>query len=184
MSSSDIKSSETQQITVTWTGSGHECTLSFRGRTMRCSLGTNGVTNSKVEGDSCTPAGSFLLRQVFWRADRLPAKPDTGGLQNVTSVLRPTDGWCDGPTSPEYNQQVTLPYNYSHEILWERDENFYDLFSVIGYNDNPVVPGAGSAIFFHTTTQYGSTAGCVALSLSDLEWVLAGVEADTLMVIS
>ena len=58
------------------------------------------------------------------------------------------------------------------------------LVQVIGYNDSPPVPGRGSAIFFHTTPDYGSTSGCVALSLVDLQDVLSGVGPETWMTIS
>ncbi len=72
---------------------------------------------------------------------------------------------------------------YSFENLWLTDSNVYDLFGVIGYNDAPVVTGKGSAIFFHVTDTYGPTAGCVALSRDDLNWVLANLDATTLMCI-
>jgi len=160
---------------------GYSCNLSFFNRTMPCSLGTNGVISPdmKEEGDGKTPSGSYLLRQVYYRADHI-SKPNTGGLSNVTNILHPNDGWCDDSQSLEYNMHINLPYVYHHENLWEiGDVHFYDLFAVIGYNDSPPIPGKGSAIFFHTTIEYGGTAGCVALSLIDLEWVLARVEYDT-----
>ena len=31
----------------------------------RCSIGKKGVTNSKVEGDLCTPKGTFRLKEIF-----------------------------------------------------------------------------------------------------------------------
>lgn len=156
-------------ITVIGTG-GHGCVLNFAGRNMQCSLGKNGIApmGTKVEGDGKTPQGSYLLRQVLYREDRIPT-PQTGGLHNVTTALRPSDGWCDDSASPEYNKQVTLPTASHHEMLWETHESFYDLFAVIGYNDDPPVAGLGSAIFFHSTPNYNSTAGCVAMSMNDLQ---------------
>ena len=45
---------------------------------------------------------------------------------------------------------------------------------VLGYNDDPVVPGKGSAIFLHLARPDGGpTEGCVALETSDLERLLA-----------
>ncbi len=107
--------------------------------------------------------------QVFYRADRI-ARP-------VTSLpllpIAPTDGWCDDPTSADYNRLVTLPHPARHERLW-RDDHVYDLVVVIGYNDEPAHPGAGSAIFMHLQRpDRAPTEGCVALSESDLRTVLA-----------
>ena len=48
---------------------------------------------------------------------------------------------------------------------------YYDYGAVIDYNADPVVPGAGSAIFLHVTTG-GTTAGCVAVPEADLLQVL------------
>ena len=57
--------------------------------------------------------------------------------------------------------------------MW-RDDRLYDLVVVLGHNDDPVVPGAGSAIFMHVAgPDYPPTEGCVALSRADLEAVLA-----------
>jgi L,D-peptidoglycan transpeptidase YkuD (ErfK/YbiS/YcfS/YnhG family) len=40
---------------------------------------------------------------------------------------------------------------------------------VLGYNDDPSVPGAGSAIFVHLARPgYPATEGCVALALDHL----------------
>ena len=45
----------------------------------------------------------------------------------------------------------------------------YDVVVVIGHNDDPVVPGMGSAVFMHVAKpDYEPTAGCVALALPDL----------------
>ena len=160
---------------------GWACALSYQGRSMPCALGRNGVTSAKAEGDGCTPAGAFPLRRVFYRADRVPPPSACPLLTNATE---PTFGWCDDPNSPDYNRFVTLPYDqFSHEDLW-LNSSYYDLMAVIGYNDAPPTPGLGSAIFFHVTPDYGSTSGCVALAVDDLQWVLARVSANTIMNIS
>ena len=44
------------------------------------------------------------------------------------------------------------------------DDAVYDLLVVIGYNTDPVVPGAGSAIFLHIARpDFSPTAGCIAV---------------------
>jgi L,D-peptidoglycan transpeptidase YkuD (ErfK/YbiS/YcfS/YnhG family) len=57
--------------------------------------------------------------------------------------------------------------------LW-RDDGLYDLVIVLGHNDQPVIPGAGSAIFLHLAApDYAPTRGCIALARADLESLLS-----------
>ncbi|MFX6266199.1 hypothetical protein ABTF63_19150, partial [Acinetobacter baumannii] len=78
------------------------------------------------------------------------------------------DGWCDDPAHGDYNRKVRLPFSASHEQLW-RDDDLYDLVVVIGYNDQPVQQGAGSAIFLHVADpNFKPTEGCVAIELPSL----------------
>ncbi len=143
-------------------------TLEFQGRRYTCALGKGGVTGNKREGDGATPLGVFPLRRVFFRADRL-TKPETS-LPAVAIGLN--DGWCDDPTHPYYNRLVALPMEARHEILWRKDQS-YDLLIELGYNDDPVQKGRGSAIFIHVTKpDYEPTEGCVALITKDLLQIL------------
>lgn len=146
----------------------------------RCAVGRSGVRREKREGDGATPVGAWMLRQVFYRADRvrLPA------LQLQTRALARGDGWCDAPSDANYNTHVQLPYPASAEALW-RDDSLYDVIAVLGYNDAPVVPGLGSAIFLHVASSaYGPTAGCVALALQDLIEFLAQATPATRVVVA
>ena len=137
--------------------------------TYRCSHGKNGCTFAKVEGDGKSPVGVFPLRRVFYRADKV-AKPKTG--LPVLAIAEQM-GWCDDSACPEYNTLIELPFAGSHEKMW-RDDDVYDLVVEIGYNDDPVVPGKGSAIFMHCARDgYSGTEGCVALGVEDLLAVLA-----------
>lgn len=141
------------------------------GRFLRCALGRSGITPAadKREGDGATPAGVWPMREAWWRADRLP-RPDTAlPLLPIT----PQSGWCDAPADPAYNRAVSLPYPASAEALW-REDGVYDLVVVLGYNDDPVVPGHGSAIFLHIARpDYSPTEGCVALAREDVLAVLS-----------
>jgi len=140
-------------------------------RVFRCTLGWGGVTTDKREGDGATPAGNYPLRQLLYRSDRLA--PPTNALP--TSPLRPRDGWCDDPGHSAYNCPVTLPLDASAESMW-RDDHLYDLVVVLGYNDDPVVSGLGSAIFLHVASpEYSPTEGCIALAKEDLRTVLADI---------
>lgn len=132
-------------------------------------LGRGGVRGDKREGDGATPLGRFALRLVYWRADRV-AEPLTALPKRP---IRPQDGWCDDPADPAYNRPVASPYPARHEKLW-RDDGVYDLILVIGHNDDPVVPGAGSAVFVHLTRpERTPTDGCVAFDAADLRRLLA-----------
>jgi L,D-peptidoglycan transpeptidase YkuD (ErfK/YbiS/YcfS/YnhG family) len=140
--------------------------LSLAGRDVRCALGRAGVRTAadKREGDGATPAGLWPLRSVLWRPDRLTAPSS----RLPVWAIQPDDGWCDGPLDPAYNRPVRLPYGASAERLW-REDGVYDLVVLLGYNDTPVVPGAGSAIFMHVARpDYAATEGCIALALEDL----------------
>ncbi len=90
-----------------------------------------------------------------------------------TRPLLPSDGWCDDPSHPAYNRPVQLPVNASAEALW-RDDASYDIIGVLGWNDDPVEVGRGSAIFLHLArSDFAPTEGCIALDLADLRHVLA-----------
>jgi L,D-peptidoglycan transpeptidase YkuD (ErfK/YbiS/YcfS/YnhG family) len=135
----------------------------------RCAVGPAGIGHKKGEGDGMTPVGVFPLRRVFWRADRTE-KPRTFLPERA---LQPNDGWCDFPGDPNYNKLVKHPYPVSAEHLW-LDSHVYDIIVIVGFNDDPVVPGKGSAIFLHLAREaYPPTAGCVALTDHDLRAALA-----------
>lgn len=149
--------------------------LGWRGRRFACAIGWGGVSSNKCEGDGATPAGRFPLRRVLYRPDRL-APPRTA---LPLARLAPNDGWCDDPDHPLYNRPLRLPHSARHEELWRAD-HVYDLIVVLGHNDDPVVPGAGSAVFLHVAQpDYAPTAGCVAVAAGDLRAILAGVARRT-----
>jgi L,D-peptidoglycan transpeptidase YkuD (ErfK/YbiS/YcfS/YnhG family) len=126
----------------------------------------------KREGDGASPIGVWLIRRVLYRADRRP--PPVTALP--FAAIGQDDGWCDASDDPAYNQPVKLPYPRSAERMW-RDDDVYDLVVILGHNDDPVVPGLGSAIFLHLARDgYASTEGCVALARADLEALLAAAK--------
>lgn len=147
----------------------HAGRLSWPGGALRCAIGRTGIRTDKREGDGATPAGAFPLRRVLWRTDRLTA-PATA---LPSAPIGPRDGWCDDPGHADYNRPVRLPFDASHEAMWRAD-GLYDVVVVIGHNDDPPVPGLGSAVFVHVATaDFGPTAGCVALERGDLLRLLA-----------
>lgn len=142
----------------------HHGTLRAAGHDYDCTLGPSGVRAEKREGDGVTPAGVYPLRAIWYRADRIPQPASTLPLH----AIEQDDGWCDAPADPNYNRPVKLPYRASAEKMW-RDDAVYDLVVILGHNDDPPVPGKGSAIFLHIANQaFGPTEGCVALQREDL----------------
>jgi L,D-peptidoglycan transpeptidase YkuD (ErfK/YbiS/YcfS/YnhG family) len=135
-----------------------------------CTLGRAGVIAAadKKEGDGKTPLGTFPLRCLLYRADRVP-KPETG---LKTEVLTAETGWCEDPAHPDYNKKITLPHPAVHDRM-AREDHLYDYTVVLGYNDAPAVAGRGSAIFMHLARpDFTPTAGCVGLKKEDLLTVL------------
>jgi L,D-peptidoglycan transpeptidase YkuD (ErfK/YbiS/YcfS/YnhG family) len=150
------------------------------GRRMRCALGRSGIRIAKREGDGATPAGTYALRQVLYRPDRVPPPPTLLPVR----ALRPSDGWCDAPADAAYNRPVQLPYPGRAEALWRADA-IYDLVVVLGYNDDPVTPGLGSAIFLHLArTDFAATEGCIALAHDDLASVIAAADGGSRVVVA
>ena len=143
--------------------------LHLAGERYRAALGRGGISARKQEGDGATPSGVLPLRRVLYRADRV-RRP---GCAVPVLPLAPNDGWCDDPADAAYNQLVRLPHEARHEELWRADA-LYDVIGILGWNDAPVVRGAGSAIFLHAARpDYSPTEGCVALALPDMLAALA-----------
>jgi L,D-peptidoglycan transpeptidase YkuD (ErfK/YbiS/YcfS/YnhG family) len=148
-------------------------------RKIRCAIGANGFSSSTFEGSKTTPMGTYSLREGFYRPDVLVA-PKSG---IPLTALKPDDGWCDEPTHERYNMPVKLPFQASHEVLWREDKT-YDIILPIGYNDDPIVKGKGSAIFFHIARpDFSPTLGCVAVSLDDMLALLPLLSMRTQIVI-
>lgn len=146
----------------------------------RCALGRSGILTDKAEGDGGTPAGSFAPRRVLFRRDRL--KLVETPLPHRALAL--DDGWCDDPEDWNYNRPVSLPYRARHEKMW-REDHLYDIVVVIGHNDDPVLPGKGSAVFLHLAhDDYRPTEGCIAFKAGDLIRILASLSAGDRVIVS
>jgi L,D-peptidoglycan transpeptidase YkuD (ErfK/YbiS/YcfS/YnhG family) len=146
----------------------------------RCAVGHGGIGTKMREGDNITPVGTYPLRRILYRADRITKPRAHLPLRKIAY----DDGWCDAPNDAAYNRLVKRPWRASNEAMW-RSDHLYDVVVVIGFNDAPVVPGKGSAIFLHVASaDYAPTAGCVALALPDLLSALPVIAPDTKIEIS
>lgn len=147
-----------------------------------CTIGRGGLIAADVkrEGDGATPVGRWPLRRLLFRPDRIEPAPQTA---LPVLAISEQDGWCDAPGDPLYNQPVPWPYLASAEHLW-RSDGVYDLLIVLGHNDEPVVPGLGSAIFFHLMADDGrATEGCIAIEREAMLSLLPRLSASTSMVV-
>ena len=129
----------------------------------KCSIGKNGSTLKKIEGDKKTPKGTFYLGPVYYRKDRL-SKPLTK-LRKIQ--IKKKLGWCDDIRSKLYNKPIKINKIINHEKLFRKDEN-YDLLIPILYNTKKPIKNKGSAIFLHLTKNYKKTLGCVAIKKKDM----------------
>jgi L,D-peptidoglycan transpeptidase YkuD (ErfK/YbiS/YcfS/YnhG family) len=137
-------------------------TLSAFGETWPAAIGRAGAVPlaAKREGDGATPLGVFAVEAVLLRPDRVPLPP----LALPWRWLRPADGWGDDPGDPAYNRPVRHPHRHGAERLW-REDGAYDIILVLAHNRAPIVPGAGSAIFWHLAhPDFRATEGCVAIA--------------------
>jgi L,D-peptidoglycan transpeptidase YkuD (ErfK/YbiS/YcfS/YnhG family) len=141
----------------------------------RCTIGKNGLSTKKIEGDKKTPIGTFKIENLYYRKDR------TNLFKlNIKSVpIKPNMGWCDEVNNPKnYNKLININKNIGHEALYRKDFK-YDLLIPIKYNYNKIIIGKGSCIFIHLTKNYEATAGCIALQKKDFLIMLKVINKNT-----
>ena len=145
----------------------------------RCSIGYNGLTKRKFEGDGCTPVGTFKINKILYRPDKI----NNFKFNLSSEIIENTDGWCDDVESNLYNQKIDFPISYSAEHLY-RNDDLYDIICVIDYNLNPIIKGRGSAIFLHVANDdYSPTHGCVAIKKKDLLQIALNLEKESTITI-
>ena len=138
-------------------------TLLYNEFKFKCSIGKNGRTTKKIEGDNKTPKGHYTLGTLYYRKDRLP-KLSTK-LKKIE--IMKNFGWCDDVKSKFYNKPIKTNINVRHEKLYRNDKK-YDLLIPIEYNSKKPKKNKGSAIFLHLTNNYKKTQGCVAIKEMDM----------------
>jgi len=128
----------------------------------KCCIGKNGLKKNKIEGDKCTPKGTFKLGTLYYRKDRVK-KPITS---LKTKNIKRNMGWCNDSKNKFYNQEVKVNKNIRHEKLFRKDYK-YNYLLVIEYNTKKIKANKGSAIFIHLTKNFKATEGCIALLQKD-----------------
>lgn len=141
------------------------------------SIGKNGVTKNKKEGDQKTPLGLFKLGPAFGK--------EKTKIKYPYIKITPNTYYIDDQNSKYYNKWVEIngklktPYSYiinKNKITWESSEHLieykeYDLGIIIEYNIEKPDNQKGSAIFIHIKN-HPYTKGCIALNKEDLEYIL------------
>jgi L,D-peptidoglycan transpeptidase YkuD (ErfK/YbiS/YcfS/YnhG family) len=132
-------------------------------------IGYSGFSSHKREGDGTTPTGLYGIGPVIYGNAPNP------GVRYAYHDLVCGDWWDENPASAEYNtfQHVPCgenPFGGDSEALWTETAP-YPSFAVVEYNTDPVISGAGSAIFLHASTG-GPTSGCVSVPRADLDQLL------------
>ena len=151
--------------------------LSYGKYKVKCALGKRGIGTKKKEGDKITPKGRYNIKFLLYRKDRF--KKVKTKLKKV--IIKKNMGWCDDPSSKNYNKLIRLPVKYSHEKLYKYD-NSYDIILVLNYNMHPIKKGKGSAIFIHIAKKnYKKTLGCVAISKVSLLKIITKIKKNTIV---
>ena len=140
----------------------------------KCSIGKNGSTLNKIEGDKKTPKGVYSLGPLFYRKDKFK-KPETK-LKKIS--IKRNMGWCDDINSKNYNKLIKIDKKTKHEKLFRKNIT-YDLLIPINYNTDKPIRKKGSAIFIHLTKNYKKTLGCIALKENDLLTLLKIINRKT-----
>ena len=149
--------------------------LTYKNYKAKCSIGKRGIGNKLKEGDSITPSGVYNIKYILYRKDRV--KKIKSKIKSI--IIKKDMGWCDDPNSKDYNKLIKLPYKYSHERLYKK-ENIYDILLVLNFNMNPIKKNKGSAIFIHVAKRnYKKTEGCVALKKTHLLKVVKNLRKNT-----
>jgi L,D-peptidoglycan transpeptidase YkuD (ErfK/YbiS/YcfS/YnhG family) len=149
--------------------------IEYKNFEFKCALGKNGIKKKIKEGDNITPKGTFKIKTIYYRQDKVKKILTSIKIEKIKKNM----GWCDDPRSAAYNKLINLPNKYSYERLYRKD-NIYDLIIVLNYNMRPVIKNKGSAIFIHVANNnYNPTRGCVALSKVDLLKILNNINKRT-----
>ena len=153
--------------------------LTYNKLKVKCAIGKKGIGNKRKEGDLITPKGQYRIKYILYRKDRVKISSKL-----KKKIIKKNMGWCDDTKSKHYNKLVKLPFTYSHEELYKK-ENIYDIVLVLNYNMNPIKKNKGSAIFIHVAKKnFKKTKGCVAIKKTNLMKLIKEINPNTKVKIS
>jgi len=135
----------------------------------------------KREGDLRAPAGVFRIGGAWGSHPKIEKHPKLFYRQ-----VTPRDLWVEDPASPSYNKHLVIDRDPA--TPWEKKQQMkqndypHSLKLFIAHNAAPqIVPGKGSAIFFHIWRGGGTkpTAGCTTMDEPTLRDLLAWIDPNT-----
>ena len=149
--------------------------LTFNNYRIKCAIGKRGIKTKRKEGDFITPKGTFRIKLILYRKDRIKNFKSFVPKLSITKKM----GWCDDSKSKKYNRLIKYPFAFSSEKLFRKD-NVYDIILVLNYNMNPTKKYKGSAIFIHIAKKkYDATEGCVAIKKVNLLKLIKSLKKNT-----
>ena len=96
--------------------------LLYKGYKIKCSIGKNGTTFSKKEGDLSTPKGYFGIGTLYYRKDRIKLNK----CKIKKKIIKKNMGWCNDIKSKKYNREIYFPFKYSAEKFF-LNKKIYDI---------------------------------------------------------
>lgn len=132
----------------------------------------------KIERDKRAPAGLFAIGKIYTYDSALPA-----GADYPFHTVGPNDAWVDDPRLPHYNEFVTVdpanrPEWFDRQKMRHNDAAYRWLVD-IRHNRDAIVPGEGSAIFFHIRRgETRPTSGCTTMAESNLVTLIRWLRAE------
>ena len=149
--------------------------LTYGNYNAKCAIGKRGIGYKRKEGDLITPKGSYKIKYILYRKDRI--KKIHSKIKKF--VIKKNMGWWDDPKSKNYNKLIRLPSNDNHEKLYIKD-NTYDIILILDYNMKPTIKNKGSAIFIHVSKRnFKKTEGCIAIKKNYLLKIIKDLKKNT-----
>jgi len=146
----------------------------------KCSIGLNGLSSNKKEGDLKTPKGSFKIGKLYYRRDRIKNISSNLNLVPINKKML----WCHDLTNKKFYNTLIYKKKYlKGESLYRKDYK-YDMLIPIKYNTSKKILGKGSCIFLHLTNNYKPTAGCIALKKQDFLILLKIIKKNSKIIIN
>jgi L,D-peptidoglycan transpeptidase YkuD (ErfK/YbiS/YcfS/YnhG family) len=132
----------------------------------------------KIERDGRAPAGLFRLGKIYTYDRALPE-----GSNYPFRTVTQADAWIDDVNHPDYNRHVVIdpenPPAWFAKQRMRHGDFAYRWLIEIRHNSDPIVAGAGSAIFFHIRRgPQRPSSGCTTMAEDNLITLIRWLRAD------